>query len=94
MKWTKISDDRVFKKIPKIILEVLTLRLLWGLKSLNFKTFKTLVFDLVLKVLTLRLVLKKLQITKSVRSNFLTKKSGLILNFCQLKLTKISDDIL
>ena len=44
-----------FKKMPKMILEVLTLRLFWGLKSLNFKTFKTLVFDLVLKVLTLRL---------------------------------------
>ena len=43
-----------FKKMPKMILEVLTLRLFWGLKSLNFKTFKTQFLDLVLKVLTLR----------------------------------------
>ena len=76
-------DDIEFFK--KMILKVLTLRLFWGLKSLNFKTFKTLVFDLVLKVLTLRLVLKKLQITKSVRSNFLTIKFGLIPNLCQSK---------
>ena len=43
-----------FKKMPKMILEVLTLRLFWGLKSLNFKTFKIQFLDLVLKVLTLR----------------------------------------
>ena len=35
--------------LAKMILKVLTLRLFWRLKSLNFKTFKTLVFDLVLK---------------------------------------------
>ena len=41
--------------LAKMILKVLTLRLFWGLRSLNFKTFKTLVLDQVLKVLTLRL---------------------------------------
>ena len=41
--------------LAKMILKVLTLRLFLGLRSLNFKTFKTLVLDQVLKVLTLRL---------------------------------------
>ena len=41
--------------LAKMILEVFTLRLFWGLRSLNFKTFTTLVLDQVLKVLTLRL---------------------------------------
>ena len=45
--------------LAKMILEVLTLRLFWGLRSLNFKTFKTLVLDQVLKVLTVRGLLQK-----------------------------------
>ena len=48
-----VANFVFFEKNSFLILEVLTLRLFWGIRSLNFKTFKTLVLDQVLKVLTL-----------------------------------------